>query len=149
MIKVRKNHTRKCWVCHISFLFVYFGHWKKKKSLSLSKKKNLLILVKLVSGVDDELAKIVHNDRFQMCKFPFGPHPILTQVFFFNLLCCHNSYYYQIIQKVAAMLLCGGAHHYCHQVIINWDFGIQYYLWANEWNVYCFRWCHHWKNVEG
>ena len=113
----------------------------KKKEISRSKKKNLLILVKLVSGVDDELAKIVHNDRFQMCKFPFGPHPILTQVFFFNLLCCHNSYY-QIIQKVAAMLLCGGAHHYCHQVIINWDFGIQYYLWANEWNVYCFRWYH-------
>ena len=123
-------------VSHYTFLFVYFGHWKKKKS----KKKNLLILVKLVSGVDDELAKIVHNDRFQMCKFPFGPHPILTQVFFFNLL-CHNSYY-QIIQKVAAMLLCGGAHHYCHQVIINWDFGIQYYLWVNEWNVYCFRWYH-------
>ena len=47
--------------------------------------KNLLILVKLGSGVDDELAKIVHNDRFQMCKFPFyiiGPHPILTQVIF-------------------------------------------------------------------
>ena len=112
-------------MCLISFLFVYFGHWKKE--IFLSKKKNLLILVKLVSGVDDELAKIVHNDRFQMCKFPFGPHPILTQVFFFNLL-CHNSY--QIIQKVAAMLLCGGAHHYCHQVIINWDFGIQYYLWG-------------------
>ena len=66
--------------------------WALKKKKSLSKKKNLLILVKLVSGVDDELAKIVHNDRFQMCKFPFGPHPILTQVFFFNLL-SHNSYY--------------------------------------------------------
>ena len=82
--KVRKNHTRK-WVCHISFLFVYFGHWKKE--IFLSKKKNLLILVKLVSGVDDELAKIVHNDRFQMCKFPFGPHPILTQVFNPRLSC--------------------------------------------------------------